>query len=513
MAKGQQPTPELRLSTSCYDANGMHINQAIDFLCDHLINFKKYKEVDIQGSNFLIEDKDFKLPMFDQNSPSKARELVKKALKEVAKTPAGRLAIWTNIHHLTYDPETKTYRSVSKDMDENDKINIFLDFNQIDASGYGYVSPLNPNIVTVYPNIIKKEINNRADLCIERDNAPKKEFNDKLREQATLFFIGATVLHEFQHTRQLEYEPLKKASLNPVYEDAGPQALSYELFLESQNKILYSLVGIPDALQEEYRKAIDYDEKTKTFNEEKAREWAINRQKNLTRDFVAPLNEKPYVDYINLSTRAAYLLKNEVYFHDAPNKKDKKAIKEYYRLANQVDITVKDILPYKAREILETKGNKVMSLCSLKEISYLEACIESRNPPKQSAFYFKDKKAYQAALDYYETHVDLDSSLVKIAILSRKIQNGDQKAIQVSAKIRAHLLKKYGIKIHTHNHFGKRIAKIKRPQGSQTMGALADSGTEVPLDRQDTEKGSLYLKEHSKNEEPFNQNQDKSRIV
>ena len=37
-----QPTKELRLSTSFYDANGVHIDKAIDFLCDHLINYTQF---------------------------------------------------------------------------------------------------------------------------------------------------------------------------------------------------------------------------------------------------------------------------------------------------------------------------------------------------------------------------------------------------------------------------------------------------------------------------------------
>ena len=188
MAKGQQPTPELRLSTSCYDANGMHINQAIDFLCDHLINFKKYKEVDIQGSNFLIEDKDFKLPMFDQNSPSKARELVKKALKEVAKTPAGRLAIWTNIHHLTYDPETKTYRSVSKDMDENEKTVDMIGDNKVETiiieegaeSIANEAFRLCPNLKKLY---LPKTIKYIGDRIFKRDYSEVQIYYDGSTEE------------------------------------------------------------------------------------------------------------------------------------------------------------------------------------------------------------------------------------------------------------------------------------------------------------------------------------------
>ena len=419
-------TKELRLSTSFYDANGVHIDKAIDFLCDHLINYTQfYGYYKKETGNYSLHT---------------SRELIKKSLKMAAKkSPSARMAIWTTIHDLTYDPKTKTYSTTPQ-------YKPYLRCSsETDGSAYGCVT--DPNFIHIFPDLIQSSAKEYAE-----------HFGDDVIEEAILISIAKTFLHEFQHIRQKRDPNLKNNNLNPVYFDAAPQALSHQIALESLNPYFLYYYDIPTKKIEEYKKAVDYDEKNGAVNDEKARKYSVQNQKNFIRDFSANLGEKPYGDYTSLCTRLSYILGKQIYSdetNDTSTKADKKSMEEYLKKANQTDIQITDPLPKKIKDILIKKGNKVYKTCSKSQIISLKNCLKTFQKPDPYVF---QGEAYKAALDYYETYVDLKSSIIELSILSKRIQDGDKQALAESAKLRAHLLKEYGLVIHPYNRSNERVA-------------------------------------------------------
>ena len=432
-------TKELRLSTSFYDANGVHIDKAIDFLCDHLIHYTQHYD---SHSALTKEEKKFLFFKTGKYTPHTSRELIKKSLKMAAKkSPSARMAIWTTIHDLTYDPKTKTYSTTPQ-------YKPFLRCSdETDGSSYGCVRSSDPNFIHIFPDLIRSSAKKHAE-----------RFGDAVIEEATLISIAETLLHEFQHIRQERDPNLKNNKLNLVYFDAAPQALSHQIALESLNPYFFHYYNIPTKKIEEYKKAVDYDEETGAVNDEKARKYSVQNQKNFIRDFSANLGEKPYGDYTSLYTRLIYILNEQIYSdetNDTSTKDDKKSMEEYLKKANQTDIQITDPLPKKIKDILTKKGNKVYKTCNETQIRYLEICLETFQKPNPNDF---QGEAYKAALDYYETYVDLKKSIVKLSTLSKKIQDGDKQALAESAILRARLLKEYGLVIHPYNRSNDRVA-------------------------------------------------------
>ena len=494
-------TTEIGFSASAYSKEGLHINKAIDIMC--------YQLLDIEETKISKEKRGFfhRHPFFRFFAPKTngEKKLLAKALKEIAKTPTGRMAIWATIHDLTYNPDTKTYA-----VDENNTGYNVKKFVETGTAGNGNIlgfvrfdSPYegnegNPkskpyNTVHVLIKEIEKNVRKRADEYKKNKTLPPEALTEDAIKQAILLDIADTFLHEFQHSRQGYFISKRYYELYGVYPDAAPQSFSHQIHTEAMSPLLAKMYNVPQKDIDDYKKAVHYNEKTGEFDVKLATLYSQIMQQRQTFDFASPLSKQPYTDYSRLDCKWRWYIANCVDFiKPNPSAKVKKAMHDYFIEANRVDVKVGEILPEKLKQIFTPLIQDVKKHLSADEIEYLEQCMNNRKKldPKK----FKGGKngiAYKKAMAFFEPYLDVSMKLLELSELSARIKSGDKTALKRSSVLKAEL-KEYGFVFHTHNRMNERISEMAVERKERT---LAQAGDTLPSEVQPETQGLNTLRE------------------
>ena len=462
------PTVEIGfMATNCTE-EGLHINQAIDIMCNQLIYIEKDKK------------------------------LLAKALKEVAKTPTGRMAIWATYHDLTYDTDTRknVVSESNTGLYARKLVETRDNSRNIDCLGFVILSPDYKNVhdvVHVFPDRIDEVIRKKANLHKKNKTLPPEALTDEVLEQAILLEIAGAFLHEFQHSRQGDFIREINRDLHSVHTDAAPQALSQQIRIESLNPLLLKINNISQKDVDDYKKAVHYNEETGEFDVKLATRYSQTAQQRLTIDFASPLSKKPFTDYSRLYYKwRSYITDHVNFIEEDPPPQAKKGMHDYFAQANRVDIEVGNVLPEKLKQIFEPLIKDVDTYLFLDEIEYLEKCMKDLEQPDPEKFEGgKDGIAYKKAMAFYEPYYDVSSKLKRLSELSAQIKAGDKKAIKESNALKAEL-KEYGFIFHTHNRFGDRISEVAVERKEHT---LAQAGDTLPSEVQPETQGLNTLRE------------------
>ena len=438
---------ELGFSSSPYSANGKHIDQAIEDFCTEHVLF-----------GYVSEPEDPKTGTPEKTQPkmfqSSDRKLLIRALKEVAKTPAGRIAIWATIHRAQEmkklypdDPYLYTYGVLIRD-------------DMPEKSIHGFVSYKEPCYIHLWYENSEKYLEENKQKCLDEGRVRPEDVTDEKMQQTSLFYFGALFLHEIQHSRQGPFFQYLY-EIYDLYEDAGPQAFSREAFLESGNPLLHAIFNISQKEWDRYCKATDYDPKTGSVNEEKATKYSHLSHQRYALDFASRLDAVPFSNYALLYYRfRGYIFQQSaVFFNRNVTPEMAKYMHDYLQKSYFIHVDSFDPVPPKLKKRFQKLLKDVQRTGSVKAVNYLGACIRAKRPPDPNFFEQKENDpAYKAVLAYYNTQADLLENLGQLSVLSPKVQDGDQEASEKTKKIRKHLKDEYDLVIPEYNRFGDKVA-------------------------------------------------------
>lgn len=477
----QKPILENAYTASEYDKNGVHINEAIDFFCEHLLQSSTDKKK--ENISWQKKFQYYYPPAWLINAIKKSieggtdTEKLAEALKEVAKTPTGRMAIWTTITNENQrlgNPQT-----ISDTKQAESKIVLHSKAGSGDPSWWrGYINFARPHDVHVLQDRIEEDVKKSAKTYRADGSLPAESLTSDALERAALFNIGTLFLHEMQHVRQVPYLN-DVGDLYGIYMDAAPQALSTQLRVESNNPLLQKMYNIPTSAVQAYEKAVDYDPKTGAVDVQKATRYSHMMQQRYTIDFASDITAQkaPWIDYTMLYSRwHGYIASKFNFILDQPSTDSQKRMQDYLRMANRVSVRVGDPLPQKVKDIFSPLIQGVKKTASEEEITHINKCIDREEKLDPSEFKGGEKSsAYQKAKAFMDAYLDLNKQLYEISRLSRQIHEGKKTdadgnpLLPKAQKIRAYLSKKYGIKLHTHNRLGERIATDVESDGVQII--------------------------------------------
>ena len=435
-------TDEKKLSE--LSSYGIDVPDAIlDYFCDKMIDYGKW----FDGAD---------------------KELLKASIKEVIKTPTGRMAFWTTLEDIRLQRQ--------KDPDFKLKVDLHSD-----TQSYGYVDEREPNKIHINPNSIR---DNYKGL-----NIPPEEL-----EKIILFENAGTFFHEAQHTRQLRTSAFLGQYLAS---DAATQAFSRQLALEHPSKAYRDEYGISAAERKKWEKAVDYDPKTQKYDPIKAAQYSKKMQPLYTEDFIRSTDGKPNINHANLGTAWSYAktdilyhtfahIDQKFYPHDPAQTqkpvKMSKAAQEYLKTKNKTLVSRNMDFVNQVTAVTKPYADEFRKYCTRSDLNVLSDALY--NNKELSREDFSSEEAYQAALDYQYVLDDLGDSFNNIAYYSAKIHGNtnaaEKKQFQKEcAKELKYLKDNYGIVLSKTNKNNERVAQTEPTTGQGLSGALALSGDDI----------------------------------
>ncbi len=345
-----------------------------------------------------------------------AKEILFNGLKEVFKTPTGRMAFRATRAHL----EAK----------RKAKLPYKLDLAISHESDVTYYGKACDNLITLYPNCIQKAYRN------------KKHSN---------FKIGATFLHEAMHTRN-DYDDNKTIS------DATTSALTRQIAVESPYKEIRKREYISEKERTTYLiKAFNPDG---SFNAEKARSHSAYMQQLYIQDFLLKPGERALVNYGQLSRQSGYV------FQDIHNRllhqKNNSPLKTSFNYINQryhTVISYKDPINNQILKALSSYADAVHKHCTKDDLDHLSDSLNNQ-VEKLDRKNFSSNKAYKAALAYFKVSNDIQEKISLLAYYSHLIHSepNNKAYLEKSENIRTHLHSKYDITFLIYNQSNERVA-------------------------------------------------------
>ena len=419
--------------------NGIDINDRIDNFVENYIVF--YKNPDFRSTIW-----------FDGTE----ERLLKQALKEAAKTPSGRIAIYSMIH---FAQKTKK------------KINIHVSDKPNGTGLTGITSTETGNII-LYPKELEDLIHTTQKEL--KNKLPKSYTSDKMRQ--TIFFdLGCTVLHEVGHYHQIVNGKGALPYNTPIttYE-AYPQALTRLMYVESRDPLLHLVNNISKTENQENMRAIQYDPRTHTFNEELATKHCPIFLQKYAKDWVASLTQKPAQNYSDLYKRWCYIsrqyLGNLINGTPELTRNEKQGLREYIKDEIHLNTPINQGMPQPLKKLFDKKyaslknavQNKTKNHTTTQAIllNYLQNMHLDDTTFKKM---FKGQPGFQEAFEFKKTLDDINSTLKNLSILSSKVQDGDKEAQKKAEKERQKFKQKYGVNLPAYNQQGDKIAQNEEP--------------------------------------------------
>lgn len=380
------------------------------------------------------------------------------ALHEVAKTPMGRAAIrafYYNGQQLKkQDPDFKYYLST-----------------KASCPNLG-LCHLDSGIIEINEQNINTHLAKANNDLISQGTSPAKA----TQKQAKLFLHGVTFLHESMHINQAKtgvsasYDPWIMDHLS-IFLDAVPQAVSRELFTESNNPLLHQAFKI--SLSE-----------IANFHQAEAAANATDPNINLsahltqkiqahTRTFLTPLDQKTASDYSILKTRWNYLKQNLYLFsyEREKNPTHRAAFSDYLKTSTGVNLKFTSLLPQKLKKQIEHSAQKIQKHYSKTDVQALQSFVQGKIPFPEHLFQDTKNPAYKEVQTLKTLITNLDTSFEELSNLSLKITQGDAKAIQKSTQILRDLNEKCGISLPPQNLGTTPSANAPAPQSTLSQNA------------------------------------------
>ena len=380
------------------------------------------------------------------------------ALHEVAKTPMGRAAIrafYYNGQQLKkQDPDFKYYLSTKAHCPN-------LGLCHLDS---GIIEITDPNINA---HLAKA----KNDLTAQGISLSKTT-----QKQAKLFLHGTTFLHETMHINQAKaglsssYDPWIMDHLN-IFLDAVPQAVSRELFTESNNPLLHQAFKISPTEIVTFYQAETNDNATDP-NINLSNHLTQKIQTN-THTFLTPLDQKTASDYSTLKTRWNYLKQNLYLFsyEREKNPTHRATFSDYLKTSTGVNLKFTSLLPQKLKKQIKYLAQKIQKHYSKTDIQALQSFVQGKIPFPEHLFQDTKNPAYKEVQNLKKLITNLDISFEELSNLSLKITQGDTKAIQKRNKILKDLNDKSGISLPTQNSNTKASIPASMHQGSLNQHA------------------------------------------
>ena len=359
------------------------------------------------------------------------------ALHEVAKTPIGRAAIrafYYNGQQLKkQDPDFKYYLST-----------------KANCPNLG-LCHLDSGIIEINEQNINSHLEKAKNDLISQGISPSKT----TQKQAKLFLHGTTFLHESMHINQAKagvsasYDPWIMDHLS-IFLDATPQAISRELFTESNNPLLHKAFKISPS-------------EIATFHQAEANTTATSKNINFsthltqkiqdkTREFLKPIDQTSN-DYSTLKTRWNYLKQNLYLFsyEREKNTTHRATFADYLKTSTGIQLKFTPLLPQKLKKQIERSAQKIQKHYSKTDVQALQSFVQGKIPFPEHLFQDTKNPAYKEVQSLKTLITNLDTSFEELSNLSPKINQGDTKAIQKSTQILRDLNAKCGISLPPQN--------------------------------------------------------------
>ena len=391
-------------------------------------------------------------------------------LVEVCKTPTGRASLRATENNIRYQRQT----------DPNYKIKI--DRKDGLSSVYGGVDPtIDSNTILLFPDTIRESVETTKDELSKQGK--KLNRNQRDIDQLVNFQFGATFLHEAQHVRQMAVKGIKNNS-NLLKLDAGPQALSRQLAIESNQPIIRSMYNVSEQEYATYLNAV-IDPKTNQIDPRKAQEHSKKMQRTFTRDFLSPFSEKPSSNHGNINAKWIYHRDNilkQVLLGTSTNSKTDATLDTYIRTVNLVNSRSGSTEIDNLNKTFRKNAAKVLKHCSKQEREALYIHLRNGTPPTRREF--ATYEAYSSAVSFFNDIEEINRDFQDLSYHSVNIHNGDKKSQEESKKIIDRINKKYGIKIPRTNKKGEQVATNN--QASNPTETLAIAGDDITKDQTKT---------------------------
>lgn len=454
MTEHSLPYPdELGFSCATHDKNGVPIETVIVQFAHQYVEFG-YETIEIDENG---APREVKKPKYFQ---SRDRNLFINALKEAAKTPAGRIAIWAMV-----DRAQKLHK-LYPDCPHLYKYYIVIDHENYPESHHGHVSYKEPCFVHLTPQNIEKYILDKKEFFLKKNILPKEDMTEEKIKEACLFYTGCILLHEMQHSRQGFFIDPVDCGFYDIYKEAGPQGLTRQMLVESGSPFLHAVFDITKTEWDEYVQESGYNPQTKTVDEQKATAYSQKMQQRYSLDFASKLDEQPYTNYTLLYYRFRYIMGCFPNFIIPQQEASvQKYMREFLVKTNKIKINSFNPMPPKTEKFFKNLLQAVEKAGGKKAVFYLADCMQKGVEPKPEDFEKGEKdEAYQAVLCYYNAQKDFLDNLKELSKLSPKIQDGDKEAQKRSQEIRTHLKKTYGLDLNPYNRQGQRVASHLGPE-------------------------------------------------
>ena len=387
-----------------------------------------------------------------------------KALKEISKTPTGRMSLratmWYVQEQKKVDPGFKLKVVIGHDMSENDV--------------KGKVLINNPDTIYLNPNAIKKEVKNHSDTKTVNPNA-------------YYYFMGSVFLHEAQHTRQFSSGDafFANGTYNFRLIDAAPQALTKQLAIESPYPEIQKGFKISQKEIQDYRNAVDYNPKTGEFDEQKASRYSTRMQQGYTLDFARSYEKRPFRNHTQLNAKWLYE-RSQLFFNLArPDAVPSSSYSEarYMKDTNRVQIDPKQkdsqfgVFCYRA---VQKNYQAVLRNCPQEDRIYMAKLFQKDKNPKLDPKAFSSHKSYATAKRFVDQLNEMGQLFETISLASQQIHDNpnDKKALRDSDIARKILKEKYGIIISTKNQNNQTVAQTSSDKKTKPdlTSALAQTG-------------------------------------
>ena len=348
-------------------------------------------------------DEDISYPKAGRIATYFERKYLIKSLEEVAKTPTGRAAL------------RAFYYNTKQQQEQNPSFR------------YGILIPANcPHIGLCHLDRGIIEINKKNIQSLVNENAGNQ--SQKLKENASLFLYGTTVLHEAIHIRQAQsglsasYDPMIRNHLN-VYLDALPQALSNQLITESNNPILQQAFHVDESSIQEYHHV-------STNNPQQLTHYSANKIQQYTQDFLSPIETIAQSNHPQLHTKWKYLRQNLYLksYASEENNLHRVTFVQYFKTATNTSLTFASLLPQSFHNAFNQHSQEIISHCSKEQIAALQGFLNGKQKFPEELFLDKESKAYQAAKNFESFILEVDSSFQTPSKSTPKITNGNNEA-------------------------------------------------------------------------------------